>query len=109
MPKAKLFSNGGSQAVRLPAEFRFDGDDVDVRRDPLTGDVILSLGDRTCWRRAKSRQRHYCVRRRPEADQDRKDRRSTTCLRQERHDHSCQLKFDQRRCGRPRPHAAIES
>ena len=42
MPKAKLFSNGGSQAVRLPAEFRFEGDDVDVRRDPLSGDVILS-------------------------------------------------------------------
>lgn len=42
MPKAKLFSNGGSQGVRLPAEFRFEGDDVDVRRDPLTGDVILS-------------------------------------------------------------------
>lgn len=42
MPKAKLFSNGGSQAVRLPAEFRFEGDDVDVRRDPITGDVILS-------------------------------------------------------------------
>lgn len=39
---AKLFSNGGSQAVRLPADFRFDGDEVIVRRDPLTGDVILS-------------------------------------------------------------------
>ena len=42
MPKAKLFSNGGSQAVRLPAEFRFEGDDVDERRDSVTGDVILS-------------------------------------------------------------------
>ena len=42
MPKAKLFSNGGSQAVQLPAEFRFEGDDVDVRRDPVSGDVILS-------------------------------------------------------------------
>lgn len=39
---ARLFSNGGSQAVRLPADFRFDGDEVFVRRDPLTGDVILS-------------------------------------------------------------------
>jgi antitoxin VapB len=39
---AKLFSNGGSQAVRLPSEFRFDGDEVYVRRDPLSGDVILS-------------------------------------------------------------------
>lgn len=42
MTKAKLFTNGGSQAVRLPAEFRFDTDEVDLRRDPLTGDVILS-------------------------------------------------------------------
>jgi antitoxin VapB len=39
---ARLFNNGGSQAVRLPAEFRFDGDEVFVRRDERTGDVILS-------------------------------------------------------------------
>jgi len=39
---ARLFNNGGSQAVRLPAEFRFDGDEVFVRRDEYTGDVILS-------------------------------------------------------------------
>ena len=48
MPKAKLFTNGGSQAVRLPAEFRFEGDNVDVRRDPLSGDVILSK-PRASW------------------------------------------------------------
>jgi len=42
MPKARLFTNGGSQAVRLPAEFRFEGDEVDVRRDAVSGDVILS-------------------------------------------------------------------
>lgn len=48
MPKAKLFTNGGSQAVRLPAEFRFDGCDVDVRRDPVSGDVILSK-PRASW------------------------------------------------------------
>ena len=29
---AKLFRNGRSQAVRLPQEFRFDGDRVRVRR-----------------------------------------------------------------------------
>lgn len=29
---AKLFLNGGSQAVRLPKEFRFDGAEVRVRR-----------------------------------------------------------------------------
>jgi len=39
---ARLFNNGGSQAVRLPAEFRFEGDEVFVRRDDRTGDVILS-------------------------------------------------------------------
>lgn len=39
---AKLFRNGRSQAVRLPSEFRFEGSEVYVRRDPTTGDVILS-------------------------------------------------------------------
>lgn len=39
---AKLFPNGRSQAVRLPAEFRFEGSEVYVRRDSATGDVILS-------------------------------------------------------------------
>ena len=39
---AKIFTTGRSQAVRLPAEFRFDGKEVFVRRDPATGDVILS-------------------------------------------------------------------
>jgi len=43
MPRtAKLFYNGRSQAVRLPAEFRFQGSEVYLRRDPATGDVILS-------------------------------------------------------------------
>jgi len=43
MPRtAKLFRNGRSQAVRLPAEFRFEGSEVYVRRDAATGDVILS-------------------------------------------------------------------
>jgi antitoxin VapB len=43
MPRtAKLFRNGRSQAVRLPAEYRFEGSEVNVRRDPRTGDVILS-------------------------------------------------------------------
>jgi antitoxin VapB len=39
---AKLFKNGASQAVRLPAEFRFKGDEVYVTRDEITGDVVLS-------------------------------------------------------------------
>ncbi|MEA2664864.1 MAG: antitoxin VapB [Candidatus Eremiobacteraeota bacterium] len=43
---AKLFRNGGSQAVRLPAEFRFEGDQVRIRRqgkgvliEPVTADT----------------------------------------------------------------------
>jgi len=39
---AKLFTNGRSQAVRLPAAYRFDTKEVFIRRDPATGDVILS-------------------------------------------------------------------
>ncbi len=39
---AKLFMNGRSQAVRLPVGFRFDTDVVYIRKDPVTGDVILS-------------------------------------------------------------------
>jgi antitoxin VapB len=39
---AKLFINGRSQAVRLPAAYRFDTKTVFIRQDPETGDVILS-------------------------------------------------------------------
>ena len=43
MRTAKIFMTGRSQAVRLPAEFRFDTDEVFIRRDAETGDVVLSL------------------------------------------------------------------
>lgn len=46
---AKLFINGGSQAVRLPAEFRFEAEQVYVRRDEATGDVILSSRPAHSW------------------------------------------------------------
>ena len=39
---AKLFPTDPSQAVRLPAQFRFKGGEVFISRDPETGDVILS-------------------------------------------------------------------
>ena len=38
MKTAKLFTNGSSQAVRLPKEFRFDTDEVGVTR---MGDMVL--------------------------------------------------------------------
>jgi antitoxin VapB len=49
---AKLFRNGNSQAVRLPREFRFQGDKVRIRRvgvsvilEPLIPDVKEWLAD----------------------------------------------------------------
>ena len=39
---AKVFFTGRSQAIRLPLEFRFDVSEVFIRRDPVTGDVVLS-------------------------------------------------------------------
>ena len=40
MSTAKLFSHGGSQALRLPREFRFEGTEVFIRR--AGQDVVLS-------------------------------------------------------------------
>ena len=42
LPTAKIFTTGRSQAVRLPLEFRFDVPEVFIRRDPASGDVVLS-------------------------------------------------------------------
>ncbi len=39
---AKIFMNGRSQAIRLPAAFRFQEKEVFIRQDPATGDLILS-------------------------------------------------------------------
>lgn len=47
-PKAKLFQHGGSQAVRLPKEFRFDGSEVFVRR--VGDEVILSARPKASMR-----------------------------------------------------------
>ncbi len=35
---AKVFTHGGSQAVRLPKAFRFEGTEVGIRRD---GDAVI--------------------------------------------------------------------
>lgn len=36
--RAKLFTHGGSQAVRLPKAFRFEGAEVTVRRE---GEMVI--------------------------------------------------------------------
>ena len=46
---AKLFLNGRSQAIRLPAEFRFEGTEVFIERDPKTGNLILSSKPYASW------------------------------------------------------------
>jgi antitoxin VapB len=46
MKTAKLFKYGRSQAVRLPVEFRFEGKEVLIWRDPVSGHVILSPRNR---------------------------------------------------------------
>ena len=40
--RARVFMSGRSQAVRIPAEFRFTTDEVYIRRDKQSGDLILS-------------------------------------------------------------------
>ncbi len=37
---ARLFKNGSSQAVRLPKDYRFDGEEVAIRR---FGDAVVLL------------------------------------------------------------------
>jgi antitoxin VapB len=46
---AKLFRNGRSQAVRLPREFRFEGDAVRVRRVPEGILLEPLIADATKW------------------------------------------------------------
>lgn len=47
MPQtAKIFMNGRSQAVRLPKEFRFDGDEVYISRQ---GDAVIISPKPQTW------------------------------------------------------------
>ena len=47
MATAKIFRNGRSQAVRLPKEFRFEGEEVNIRRSGRK--VILEPKKRRQW------------------------------------------------------------
>ena len=47
MTTARLFRNGRSQAVRLPKEFRFEGQEVSIRKDGKR--VILEPLKRKRW------------------------------------------------------------
>jgi antitoxin VapB len=45
--KTKVFMSGRSQAVRIPAPFRFSAREVTVSRDAQTGDLVLSQSPAT--------------------------------------------------------------
>jgi len=45
---AKIFQSGGSQAVRLPKAYRFEGqDEIEIRRD---GDRVILEPRKKSWR-----------------------------------------------------------
>lgn len=46
MQSAKLFLNGRSQAVRLPKEFQFSGNDVLIQK---VGDAVILLPHDKSW------------------------------------------------------------
>jgi antitoxin VapB len=48
MDKARLFWSGRSQAVRLPKEYRFEGDEVRIRRQG-NAVVLEPIADDWAW------------------------------------------------------------
>ena len=46
MMTAKLFENGRSQAVRLPKECRFSGDEVAINK---IGDIVILMPKENPW------------------------------------------------------------
>ncbi|MFC1856822.1 antitoxin [Thermodesulfobacteriota bacterium] len=47
METAKIFINGRSQAVRLPKAYRFEGNEVFIKK--ISGGVLLIPKDRSLW------------------------------------------------------------
>ena len=47
MESAKIFVNGRSQAVRLPKAFRFEGNEVYIKK--VSGGVLLIPKKRSLW------------------------------------------------------------
>lgn len=46
MMYAKLFENGRSQAVRLPKEYRFDGNEVGINK---IGEIVILIPKKNKW------------------------------------------------------------
>jgi len=46
METAKLFANGKSQAIRLPKEYRFSGDEVYIKK---VGNTVMLFPKERAW------------------------------------------------------------
>lgn len=70
MTTAKVFMHGNSQAVRLPKEFRVEGDEVEISR---VGQVIILRPRRIRYEDALAAVKRFKgkLRRSQDADQDR--------------------------------------
>ena len=70
MKTAKIFQHGNSQAVRLPKEFRFAGDEVEIKR---SGEGVLLLPAKLSYERIMAAVNHFKspIRRHQPKDQDR--------------------------------------
>lgn len=75
MKKAKLFTNGQSQAVRLPKEYRFKGNEVYVKQ---VGGVVMLIPIDKPWQPLVDSQTQFSDdfmsdRDQPKAQQERED------------------------------------
>jgi antitoxin VapB len=73
METAKLFVNGRSQAVRLPKEYRFEGDEVFIKR---VGDAVVLLPRRgwgTLFGALEQFEPGFVLERQQQAQQERED------------------------------------
>ncbi len=74
MESAKLFQNGRSQAVRLPKSFRFEGDEVYIKK--VAEGVLLIPKSQSVWdiwekNLTKCEEPFMIERNQPEAEQQR--------------------------------------
>ncbi|HMV42446.1 MAG TPA: type II toxin-antitoxin system VapB family antitoxin [Leptospiraceae bacterium] len=56
MQRAKLFVNGRSQAVLLPKEFQFKGNDILIQK---IGDAVILLPNNKSWETFLPRLNHF--------------------------------------------------
>jgi antitoxin VapB len=66
---AKIFQSGNSQAIRLPKAFRVDADEMWIRKNEETGEIIFSPVDADSLRKARLK-RVFALLREDPAPQD---------------------------------------